>query len=73
MQTTEATLLDGKPLPRKGTLTHKGRVALYVEIINTKLQGPLTDFIVSYMRARAPSQEELNALNDALREVGWER
>ena len=55
------------------TLSHAERVDLYVEIIKTKLQGPLNDFIVAAMRARAPSQIELDALNAALLQMGWER
>lgn len=57
----------------KLTLTHEARVQLYVDIINTKLKGPLTDFNVALMRAKSPSQVELDALNDALKKLGWER
>lgn len=54
-------------------LTHEERVKLYVGIIQANLKGPLTDFNVAYMRNRAPTQPELDALNDALKQLGWER
>ena len=57
----------------KLTLSHEERVALYVDIIRTKLKGPLTDFNVALMRAKSLSQVELDALNDALKKMGWER
>lgn len=58
----------------KLTLTHEARVQLYMDIINRGLKGaPLTDFNVALMRAKAPSQPELNALNDALKTLGWQR
>ena len=58
----------------KLTLTHEQRVELYVKIIESGLKKvPLTDFSVAYMRAKAPSKPELNALNAALLQMGWEK
>lgn len=65
--------MDAQNLPRKGTITHDQRVALYVDIIKTRLGGPLTDYNVALMRAKAPSQPELDALNDAIKQMGWQR
>ena len=52
-------------------MTHQQRVALYVRIINTKLTQGLNTNAVAYLRRAAPSQIELRALNDALRQLGW--
>lgn len=57
----------------KLTLTHEQRVQLYVDIIQKRLGGPLTDFNVALMRTKAPSQVELDALNAALVKLGWQR
>jgi hypothetical protein len=57
----------------KLTLTHEQRVELYVKIIREKLGGPLTDFNVALMRTKCPSQVELDALNAALLQLGWQR
>lgn len=54
------------------TLTHEERVALYVKIIEGK-KLTLSDFNVALMRNGAPSKVELDALNDALLQLGWER
>lgn len=57
----------------KLTLTHEQRVDLYVNIIQLRMKGPMTDFNVALMREKAPSKPELDALNDALKKLGWER
>jgi hypothetical protein len=57
----------------KLTLTHEQRVQLYTDIIQTKLKSGLNDFIVATMRNKAPSQVELDALNAALVQLGWEK
>ena len=54
-------------------MNHEARVALYVKIIKTKLKGPLNEFAVALMRNAAPSKQELDALNDALIQLGWKR
>ena len=54
-------------------MTHQQRVALYVRIINTKLTQGLNINTVAHMRRAAPSQIELCALNDALRQLGWDQ
>lgn len=62
-------------LPKKGTITQEQRVALYVRIIQENLlpKGPLTEFTVNLIRAKAPSQAELDACNAALKQCGWEK
>lgn len=65
--------MDANNLPRKGTITQEQRVELYVDIIRKRLGGPLTDFNVALMRAKAPSAPELEALNLALKKLGWEK
>lgn len=60
-------------MTQKQPLTHEQRVALYVDIIKTRLPGPLTDFNVALMRTKSPGQKELDALNDALKQLGWQR
>lgn len=65
--------MDAQNLPKKGTLTHDQRVALYMDIIRTRMPGPLTDYNVALMRAKAPSQPELDALNAALVKLGWQK
>jgi hypothetical protein len=57
----------------KLTLTHEERVKLYVKIFNEHGPKPLTEFNVALMRNAAPSQPELDALNDALKQLGWEK
>ena len=54
-------------------MTHAERVDLYVKIIKAKLSMPLTDFKVAYLRNAAPGQKEMDALNDALIKLGWQR
>lgn len=53
------------------TLTHAERVALYVKIIESK-QLALSDYTVALMRNGAPSKPELDALNLALVQLGWQ-
>jgi hypothetical protein len=51
--------------------THKDRVALYKKIITDK-KVVLSDFTVALMRNAAPGQLELDAINDAVKELGWQ-
>lgn len=51
-------------------LTHEQRTALYVKILRDQAP-PLNEFTVGYMRAKAPNQKALDALNAALIQVGW--
>lgn len=53
-------------------LTHTERVALYKKIITDK-KVVLSDFTVALMRNAAPGQKELDATNDALLELGWQK
>lgn len=59
----------------KTPLTHAQRVALYVKIIQQNLlpKSPLTDFNVALMRNNARSQAEMDALNAALLQLGWQK
>lgn len=52
--------------------THIELVALYKKIILMK-KVILDDFTVAAMRNAAPGQREMNALNDALKELGYQR
>lgn len=54
-------------------LSHEARVDLYVNIIKAKLPGPLTEYNVALMRNAAPSVPEMEALNEALVKMGWEK
>lgn len=54
-------------------MNHEARVALHVKIINTKFKGPLNEFAVALMRNAAPTKAELEALNEALAQLGWKR
>ena len=53
-------------------MTHTDRVALYKKIIADK-KVQLTEFNVALMRAKAPNQAAMDALNAALKELGYER
>lgn len=56
----------------KAPLTHEQRTELYVRIIKEKL-GVLTEFNVAYMRNNTPGQKEMDALNAALLQLGWQK
>jgi hypothetical protein len=60
-------------MEQKTALTHAERVALYRRIIQEKLGGALTDFNVAYMRAHAPTELAMRALNEALQQLGWQK
>lgn len=53
-------------------MTHTQRVALYRRIIADK-RVQLTEFTVALMRNAAPNQAAMDALNEALRELGYQR
>jgi len=52
-------------------LSHEKRVALYIHIIQG-FKLPLSQSHVATMRAKAPGSEELEALNEALRKLGFQ-
>lgn len=54
------------------TLSHVQRIELYVNIITQK-GLPLTEYKVALMRNSAPSLIELEAINEALKQLGWEK
>lgn len=56
----------------KTLMSHEERVQLYVRIIESQ-KLTLSDYNVALMRNGAPGQRELDALNDALKQLGWER
>lgn len=53
-------------------MTHTELVALYKRIITAK-RVVLDDFTVAAMRAAAPDQRAMAALNTAVRELGYPR
>ena len=59
-------------LHNAGMMTHTQRVALYRRIIADK-RVQLTEFTVALMRNAAPNQAAMDALNEALRELGYQR
>lgn len=56
----------------KTLMSHEERVQLYVRIIESQ-KLTLSDYNVALMRNGAPGQRELDALNAALVQLGWER
>jgi hypothetical protein len=57
------------------TLTQEQRVELYVKILREKFipKGHMNEFGVAYLRNAAPTQIEMDALNAALLQLGWQK
>lgn len=57
------------------TLTQEQRIELYVKILKEKFipKGLMNDFGIAYLRNAAPTAIELEALNTALTQCGWQK
>ena len=61
-----------QPKPRV-QLTYEQLVDQYTKDLRERAPKPLTEHTVGYMRACAPNQRILSALNDALARVGYDK